>query len=233
MQAEDRPIHFSAELLHWPTQHKIPVLQKLYFDLSQIREAAYDSTDFSVPGRFRFFSKRGNKTLSTFLFMADRFMLAEEWVDLPLSDFLTKLERAAGLAMDALLIPFFPAHTVTIRTTFALTHHSVARRFLLDRVCNQKDRLTPFFNRPISVGGIRLVFPETPLHLHTYTVAIESYRHSEFEVYVEVKGVFARQRVMRDSLSQIADNFRMTRDFISESIFPFLNQYDTPEEDEA
>ncbi|MGI6461332.1 MAG: hypothetical protein ACOX5J_14800 [Candidatus Hydrogenedentales bacterium] len=64
-------------------------------------------------------------------------------------------------------------------------------------------------------------------------MAIESYRHSEFEVYVEVKGVFARQRVMRDSLSQIADNFRMTRDFISESIFPFLNQYDTPEEDQA
>jgi hypothetical protein len=186
-----------------------------------------------VPGRFRFFSKRGNKTLSTFLFLPDRFMLAEEWVDLPLSDFLTKLERAAGLAMDALSIPFFPAHTVTIRTTFALTHHNEARRFLLDHVCNQKDRLKPFFDRPIAVGGIRLVFPETPLHLHTYNVAIESFRHSEFEVYVEVKGVFTRERVMRDNLGQIADNFRMTRDFISDRIFPFLNQYDTPEEDQA
>ena len=38
---------------------------------------------------------------------------------------------------------------------------------------------------------------------------------------------------MRDNLGQIADNFRMTRDFISDRIFPFLNQYDTPEEDQA
>jgi hypothetical protein len=48
-----------------------------------------------------------------------------------------------------------------------------------------------------------------------------------------VKGVFTRERVMRDNLGQIADNFRMTRDFISDRIFPFLNQYDTPEEDQA
>jgi len=233
MQAEDRPIHFSAELLHLPCKHEVSVLQKLYFDLSQTREAAYDNTDFSLPGRFRFFSKRGARTLSTFLFLPDRFMLAEEWVDIPLSDFLAKLERAAGLAMDALNIPFLPAHTVTLRTTFALTHYDDARRFLLDHVCHQEDRLGPYFRRPIAVGGLRLVFPETPEQPSSYNVVIESFRHSQHEVYVEVKGVFARQRVMRDGLGLVADNFRAAQGFVVDSIFPFLNQYDTAQENWA
>ncbi len=233
MQAEDRPIHFSAELLHLPCKHEVSVLQKLYFDLSQTRDGAYDNTDFSVPGRFRFYSKRGPKNLSTFLFLPDRFMLAEEWVDIPLSDFIERLEAAAGLAMDALSIPFLPAHTVTFRTTFALTHFDDARRFLLDRVCNQENRLAQHFERPIAVGGMRFVFPETPEHAGSYNVVIESFRHSQHEVYVEVKGIFAQQRVMRDGLSLIADNFRAVQGFVAGNIFPFLNQYDTPGENWA
>ena len=230
MQAEDRPIHFSAELLHLPCKHEVSALQKLYFDLSKTREAAYDNTDFSVPGRFRFFSKRGNKTQSTFLFLPDRFMLAEEWVDIPLSDFITKLETAAGQAMDALKIPFLPAHTANLRTTFALTHFDDARRFLLDHVCKQEDRLSPHFTRPIAVGGMRMVFPETPEFNGAYNVVIESFRHSQHEIFVEVKGVFARQRVVRDELSLIGDNFRAVQNFIADSVFPFLNQYDSPED---
>ena len=231
MQAEDRPIHFSAELLHLPCKHEVPVLQKLYFDLSQKREAAYDNTDFSVPGRFRFFSKRGAKNLSTLLFLPDRFVLAEEWVDIPLSDFLAKLEMAAGHAMDALGIGFLPAHTTTMRTTFALTHFDDARQFLLDHVCKQEGRLSPHFQRPIAVGGLRLVFPETPENRGAYNIIVESFRHSQNEVFVEVKGIFAQQRVMRDELGRIAENFRAVREFIAGSIFPFLDQYDTPEKD--
>jgi len=228
MQAEDRPIHFSAELLHLPCKHEVSVLQKLYFDLSQTREGAYDNTDFSVPGRFRFFSKRGAKNQSIFLFLPDRFMLAEEWVDIPLSDFIERLDIAAAQAMDALNIPFFPAHTITLRTTFALPHFNDARQFLLDHVCKQEGHLDPHFQRPIAVGGMRLVLPETPEHSGSYNIIIESFRHSQREIFVEVKAIFARQRVMRDGLSLIADNFRAVQEFIADTIFPFLNQYDAP-----
>jgi len=233
MQAEDRPIHFSAELLHLPCKHEVSVLQKLYFDLSQTREGAYDNTDFSMPGRFRFFSKRGTKTQSMLLFLPDRFVVAEEWVDMPLSDFIGKLEAVAGHAMDALNVPFLPAHTVTLRTTFALTYFDDARQFLLERACKQEGRLAPHFQRPIGVGGLRLVLPETPEHSGSYNLIIESFRHSQKEVFVEVKAIFARQRVVRDGLGLIADNFRAVQSFVTDTVFPFLNQYDIREENWA
>lgn len=230
MHAEDRPIHFAAELIHFPCAHEVPTLQRLYFELSQMGHSSYDSTDFGTPGQYRFHSKRGEKAQSIALFLRDRMVLIEEWVDMPLVSFLKKLEEVALRAMDLLRIPCFIAYTSTIRTTFALTHFSDARVFLLDHVCRQEGRLLPHLRRPIAGGGLRFVLPETPQHPGSLTVTVESFRHSVNEVYVEVRGVFGRQRVERDSFPIVCDHIRQLRQFICDDLYGFMNQYDTPQQ---
>lgn len=229
MQAEDRLIHFSTELIHAPVQHKVAALQKLYYDLSQTR-TAYDSTDFSTPPQYKFYSRRPGNAQSVVVFLPDRIVLIEEWADIVLSDFIEKVREVGGRCLMTLGIPLFPAQTVTLRSTFALTHFEDARMFLLDHACQQSQRITPFFQRPIAVGGLRFVLPDVPDHPNTLHVIIESFRHSVKEVFVEVKGVFGNARIGVETLDKTVENIREVRSFITERIFPYLNQFDVPVE---
>jgi hypothetical protein len=229
MQSEDRLIHFSTELLYPPVRHKVPVLQRLYYELSQTR-AAYDSSEFSTPPQFKFYSRRPANAQSLALFLPDRLVLIEEWADLALSDFLEKVKEVGGRTLSCLGIPLFVAQTATLRSTFALTHFEDARAFLLDHACGQVNRITPHFQRPIAVGGLRFVLPETPEHPGTFHVVIESFKHSVKEVFVEVKGIFGNLRLDTETLGEAVENIRAVRAFICERVFPYLNQYDVRQE---
>ncbi len=230
MQSEDRLIHFSTELIHAPVQHKVAALQKLYYQLSQTR-ASYDSSDFSAPPQYRFYSRRPANAQSVLLLLPDRIVMIEEWADLALSDFLEKVRETGSQVLSCLGIPMFLAQTATLRSTFALTHFEDARIFLLDHTCNQAGRINPFFDRPIAVGGLRFVFPETPEHPFALHAIVESFRHSNKEVFVEVKGMFGNRRFDQETMPKAADNIREVRAFISNHIFPYLNQYDVPQGD--
>ena len=230
MQAEDRLIHFSTELIHPPRQHEVPVLQKLYFELSQVRGVGYDSTDFTAAAQSKFYSRRGKNTQSLALFLPDRLVLVEEWADIPLSDFLTKVREVGARVFEGLGIKTFVAQTATLRSTFSLTHFDDARVFLIDHVCQQADRVVPHFQRPIAVGGLRFVLPETPDHPGTFHVTIESFRQNPKEVFVEVKGIFGHQRIGRDDLDTAVQNIQAVRRFISDRVFPYVDQYDNPEQ---
>lgn len=231
MQSEDRLVHFSTELMHPPKQHQRPALQKLYFELSQTRGASYDSTDFSQPPHARFYSKRGNKAQSVALFLPDRLVLIEEWADIALSSFLDKVREVGRRVLTELGLKLFIAQTATLRSTFALTHFEDAREFLLDHACGQAERIAPHFQRPVATGGLRFVLPETPEHPGNLHVVIESYRHNAKEVFVEVKGVFGGQQIDVETIEKAVDHIQLCRRFISNNVFSFLNQYDTPKED--
>ncbi len=230
MQTEDRLIHFSTELIHKPVQHDVQGLRKLYFELSQVRGAAYDSSDFSAPPQYRFYSRRSEKTQSIALFLPDRVVLIEEWADIPLSSFVEKVREVGARALAELGIPHFIVQTATLRSTFALTHFDDARVFLLDHACQQADRIGPHFKRPVAVGGLRFMLPETPDHPGNLHVTIESFRHSRNEVFVEVKGIFPNRRIGPTELQETSENIHLVRGFITNHVFPFLNQYDTLEE---
>jgi len=228
MLAEDRPIHFSTELMHPPSQLKIPVLQKLYYDLSQTRITSYDSADFSMPTPPRFHSKRGPKAQSIALFLPDRIVLVEEWVDMPLSQFLEKAREVAGRVLEAFEIEAFVAQTAVVRTTFALSHHTDARTFLLDHACGMEGRIAPYFGRPLGTGGLRFVLPATPDHPGDLHVVVESFRYSPDQVFAEVKGVYPNQRITSASLDTLARNISHVRGFITHNVYQFLEQFDRP-----
>ncbi len=231
MQTEDRPIHFSTELLHTPRVHPLPALQKLYYELSQTRHAAYLSSDFTPKSPARFITKRGKKTQSIAAFLPDRVLVAEEWVDVPLASYLDRVETVAEHVGTELGITQFAAHTATIRTTFALTHFDDARVYLFEQMCGLEGKLGAHIGRPIGVGGLRLVLPETPEHSGTLNVTIESYRFSRNEVFVEVRGVFAARPIVTGALGALRENFGLVRGFISDNIYPFLAQFDERVED--
>ena len=233
MQSEDRLVHFSTELLHKPVRHSVPDLQKLYYELSQTRNVAYDSTDFSLQGQPpRFYSRRGKRTQSIVLFLPDRVVLIEEWVDIALADFLEKVREVGKHVLNTLKIATFVAQTATLRSTFALTHFEDSRVFLMDHMCQQENRIGPFFQRPIATGGLRFVLPETPEYVGNLHVTIESFKHSRNEVFIETKGVFANLKIDAEEMEPAVDHIKLVREFISDNIFPYLDQYDTPQEKE-
>lgn len=229
MQAEDRVIHFSTELIHKKTQHTRQALQALYYELSQKSPMAYDGCDFSKPTQARLFSKRG-KAQSLALFLPDRVVLMEEWADLALSGFIAKVQTVtegvfAGLNIEAII-----GQAVTLRSTFALTHFTDAREFLLEHICQQASPMAEHFQRPVASGGLRFVLPETPDYPGTLHVAIESFRHDGREVFVEIKGVFGHRNITPDTASELRENIQLCRNFILHHIQPYLSQYDTPKE---
>ena len=228
MHAEDRPIHFAAELIHRPVQRALPTLQKLYFDLTQTR-AAYQSTEFSTPGQAKFYSKGPDKAHSAAVFLPDRVLLVEEWTGLAYSEFTARVQEVLARGFKPFEITDLLAHSVTIRTTFSLTHYQDARAFLLDRVCAQKGCVGLFFQRPLAIAGLRFVLPETPECRGVLHVAIESFRHDPREVFVEVKGVFAGQTPVH-GFESIAMSLAQVRAFITDNVYPYLNQFDEPQE---
>ncbi len=229
MQREDRLIHFATELVHGPRQHERQALQKLYFDLSQMPHAAYDNIDFSQATHARFHSRRG-KAQSFVLFLPDRVLLGEEWSDIVLGDFLRKVDEIGKRVVTDLGASVINAQTATVRSTFALSHFDDARIFLLDHLCGQEGKIGPHFRRPMVTGGLRFVLPETPEHKGAYHVLIESFRHNAKEIFVEVKGVFANVGVDIENVHRLGENVTAVRKFILDSVFPFLDQYDTPQE---
>ena len=228
MQPEDRLIHFSTELIHPPVQHQRPDLQRLYYELSQIPGAGYDNTDFNAPGACRFHSRRGQKTQSIAVFLPDRLVLIEEWADIALSQFVERIKAVGERAAGVFALKPFAAQSVTLRSTFSLTHHDDAADFLLHRACKLEGMLQPHFGRPLVTGGLRFVFPETPDHLGTLHVLAESFRHNPREIFVEVKGLFDRNAMLPNGLDAAAEHVQVVRRFILDRVFPFLNQFDVP-----
>ena len=228
MQLEDRVIHFGVELLHKPTEHKKDVLQKLYFDLSKTRNGGYDSTDFTHPLRPRFYSKRGKRSQSVAIFLPDRVLLIEEWADISMSEFLDRVEAVGSRVLEMDGVAPFLAHTSTIRSTFALSNFDDARIFLLEQVCNQGGKIGPYLQRPVAVGGLRFTLPETDEYPGNVQLTIESFRQARDEVYVEAKGIFTREKIASGELGIVLDHVRGIRSFVTDRVFPYLNQYDLP-----
>ena len=45
---------------------------------------------------------------------------------------------------------------------------------------------------------------------------------------MEVKGIFGRQVVAADAVEPLIDNLHQTRQFITDRVYPFLQQFDVP-----
>jgi len=228
MHTEDRLIHFSTELFHKPKAHPKPLLQKLYYELSQVPGCSYDNSDFNIPNQPKFHSRRGPKSQSVLVMLPDRLLIMEEWADLTLDAYVRKLEDVAAVAESILEIPAFTAQAVTVRATCPLSHFDDAREFLLDHACAQEGQIAPYFKRPIAVGGLRFVLPATPQHDGAYHILIEPFRQSPREIFVEVKSVYKDMGEDENPFPLITKRLRDVRGFISDNIYPYLDQFDTP-----
>lgn len=226
MHSEDRSIHYSSEVFHGPLQHKQSDLQRLYFELSQVHGAGYDNTNFTVPGQPRFYSKRGKQTQSVAVFLPDRVMVIEEWADCAVDDFCSRLRAVVEHSSSVLGVGPFVAQTVTLRSTCRLTHFDQALPFLMDHVCQQSGRIAPFFQRPLAIGGLKFVMPETPDHSDTLHISIEPFRQEPREVFVEVKAAYRGEPVQADDAAVFTQRVLESRAFVTDNIYPYLNQFD-------
>ena len=229
MQSEDRIIHFSTELIHGPVKHPKEVLQKLYYDLSQTTHASYDNIDLSHSMQQKFFSRR-EKAQSLLLFLPDRAVMIEEWVDIPLKTFLSKVKEVGERVLEVRGASKYTLHTATIRSTFALTHYEDARPYILERVCGQQTSMAQVLHRPLGMIGLKMVFPETEEHTGNIHLTVEPLKNSRNEVYVEAKGIFPKPAVHVRDMDIVTDHIQGLRSFITDRVFPYLNQFDRPEE---
>ncbi len=226
MHIEDRPIHFSAELIHPPTPINKESLQRLYYELIG-SPVSYDSIDLSFPMQTRFYSMRGNKSQSILLFLLDRTIVIEEWASITFDEFLNKIKGLAPKILETRKQPVFLAHTGTLRSTFALTNYDDAKTFIVEKLLNQTNELMfDHFGRPLTTAGIRFVFPESNDTPGIYHVLIESFRHSKKELFVEVRGIFGRTPVSTQNIDLIINNLKEMREFLIKRLQPFLAQFD-------
>ena len=232
MQAEDRPIHFSTELIYDKREIDKQAVQDLYFNLTQSRGLDYDNSQIGKMPLGRFYTERGEKSKSMIVLLKDRVGILEEWVDLPLSEYIDKVTAVSEQMMEQFDIEEYRAQSVIMRTTFGLSHFDDSRKFIFDQVCAQAGNILPHFKRPISSGGLRFVLPATPEHNGTFHISIEPFTNSPREVFVEVKGVFASQHTSLLNSGDLEGNIRQVREFILENVFPFLNQYDIQHTDD-
>jgi len=226
MHIEDRPIHFSVELIHSPAPINKEILQRFYYDLIG-SPVSYDSIDFSFPMQTRFYSTRGNRSQSIVLFLLDRTIIIEEWTAITFNEFLNKVKELGPKILQVRNQMVFLAHTGTLRSTFALTRYDDAKSFIMEKLLNQSQELMiDHFGRPLATTGIRFVFPESNDTPGIYHVLIESFRHSKKELFVEVRGIFGRQPVPAQNIDLIIENLKEMREFLTKRLQPYLAQYD-------
>jgi len=225
MHIEDRPIHFSVELIHNPTPINKEALQRLYYDMIGT-PISYDSIDFSFPMQTRFYSTRG-KSQSIALFLLDRAVIIEEWTSAVFEEFLNKVKELSPKILQARNQAAFLAHAGTFRSTFALTQYDDAKTFILEKLLNQSPELIiDHFGRPLATAGIRFVFPESNDTPGIYHVLVESFRHNKKELFVEVRGIFGRTFITAQKIDVIIENLKDMREFLTRRVQPYLAQYD-------
>ncbi len=225
MHIEDRPIHFSVELIHNPTPIHKEALQRLYYDLTGT-PVSYDSTDFSFPMQTRFYSTHG-KSQSIALFLLDRAIIIEEWTSATFEEFLNRVKELGPKILQARNQGAFLAHAGTFRSTFALTRYDDAKTFIMEKLLNQSQELIiDHFGRPLATAGIRFVFPESNDTPGIYHVLIESFRHNKKELFVEVRGIFGRTLITAQNINVVVENLKDMREFLTQRLQPYLAQYD-------
>ncbi len=226
MQTEDRPIHFSVELLHPPSPINKEALQKLYAEIAGTK-VGYDSIDLSFPVQARFYTNHTNKSQSVVLFLPDRAIIIEEWTVVTFSNFLEKVGFLVPKILSARNQTLFIAHIGTIRSTFGLTNYHDAKLFITEKLFRQNhDTLIEYFGRPIATVGVRFVLPEsneTPGVIH---IAIESFRHNKKDVFVEIRGIFGRTPITATSVGILIENLKNLREFVTNRIQYYLAQFD-------
>lgn len=226
MQREDRPIHFSVELIHPPSPINKEALQKLYGELASTK-AGYDSIDLSFPMQARFYTNHTNKSQSIILFLLDRALIIEEWTVVTFSNFLEKVEFLVPKILNARNQTIFIAHIGTIRSTFGLTGYQDAKLFIIEKLLKQApESIIEHFGRSMSTVGIRFVLPESNEAPGIIHIAIESFRHSKRDIFVETRGIFGRTPISAISVKPLIENLKSLREFITNRIQYYLSQFD-------
>jgi hypothetical protein len=226
MQREDRAIHFSTELFHPATARTVQKLQELYFELSKTR-AAYENTDFNPGKPFRFYTTHQGKARSILLFLPDRIVVIEDWPNRTATEFCDRVEIVARHLIEVAGPDRIVAQTALVRSTFALTHHTDARVFMMERVCKLQDQLK-HLGRPLANGGLRILLPQTPEHRGAMHVQIDSFNSGGNEIVVEARGVYDRLSLHVPDLAETGANIMAVRTFIGENVYAFLNGFDVP-----
>lgn len=226
MHIEDRPIHFSVELIHAPVPIHKETLQRFYSELLG-SSVSYDSIDTTFPMQVRFYSTRGNRSQSILLFLPDRILIIEEWVSITFDEYLHKVTELSPKLFSIRNQMVFLAHTCTIRSTLALTNYDDSKNFILEKFINHSSNIIfDYFGRPVATAGIRLVFPESNETPGIYHLLIESFRHSKKEVFVEIRGIYGRAPVTIQNTHILAEHLKELRYFLTQRVQPFLAKRD-------
>jgi hypothetical protein len=217
-------VGLATELFHAPVCPMPKVLDALHNTLSKW----FPNKEKKGPDLARFYTEAAPEHRQELVLRTDRLLLVETGTQLSIDPFSATAREVALAVLNAFSFAQFDKHTVTLRCAFSPKCCVEGRTFVLDHLCGQEGMAGVFFQRPVTLSSIRLLFADTPVHHGTYRITIESSLERHAEVHVEVLGQFTTPRVSRTTTSRVAKNFGHTHEFLTQRVIPFLVQYDVP-----
>jgi len=223
-----RMVGLCAEFHHSPVAPESEAFGRLFDALTKKGQTLYQHKDLDRSGYVRFHSTLGEGYRSEAVFASNRFSLVEVRPVLKLDDFDLRMVGVARAALDILGVPFVDKHVVDYRLLYFPRHREEGRTFVLDRLCAQKDALTPFFNRAVTSGIWQATFAGSPGEPGDFRVAVESALRRPREVTVDVKAQFTHRRLDATTAKRASQHLATVELFVAKRLMPFLEQFDVP-----
>jgi hypothetical protein len=231
-QYDPRTIAFISELIHFPVQHDVADLRRVYSRLGEINSGWYINFNADpAQGSGQLVTMRPatpQAQVSAVTMMPDRIQVQEEMTDLTLEEFLERLDAVAATCVDELGVQQFNLQQCVVRSVVTPRTTQDARIFLGERLCGLGGEQLGDMGRPVGMLGLRFMFPATETDNSVYNVRIESYNFDVRSIFLEVAAVFP-STITRDRHELLAENFHAAYGFMQNNLCGFVARFDTEE----
>jgi len=218
---DPRTIGLVSELIHPPMQVDGVKAQALHNALYHDAELRYANFQLGPQGVTMTNPVERPGQSSSLELLTDRIRIVEEHGPALVEDFGRKVVKLAGLFMDAMGVPVFMAQQHTLRMLVNPRSRTDSRDFLAGRVCRIEAGDFEGFGRPISLIGLKLVFPAQDAKQAIHALRIESWASDPRSVFLEDVATWP-QPLQRTELERLGESVRLTREFLVERALGFL-----------
>jgi len=229
-QYDPRTIAFVSELIHFPMQHSVADLRRVYSRLGELNANWYINFNADpAQGSGQLVTMRPGTPqaqVSAVTLMPDRIQVQEEMTDLTLEDFLERLGAVAETCAAELGVQQFNVQQCIVRSVVTPRSAADSRLFLGERLCGLGGEQLEVMGRPVGMLGLRFMFPATEADNSVYNVRIESYNFDVRSVFLEVAAVYPTT-ITRDRHALLSDNFHLAYGFMQNNVCRFVAGFDT------
>ncbi len=226
---EPRTIAFGAEIIHPPLQQlDVRQVQTIHNELYQRPELAYQNFQVAQDGVHLTNPGMAPGQVSAALVTPDRIALREEFRNITIEDFATRVVNVASTIYQRLGVQQSIAQVFWARSLISPNHVTDSRELVAHRMLAHGSDALAGFGRPIAQTALSLSFAPDAQGKPAVDVRIAPWLQEPRSLWIEVIGKYTRP-VPTEEVTGLGASLYSTYSFLTGPVLNFVNRYDRAE----